>query len=368
MLVRRSAVAMIAALVSALLLMRTGAADDPPPPLGPWLAAALQTVVIPAHQDLAAAAGDTAEAVTVLCAAPGRITLAGAQAHYVTLVRAWSRVELYRFGPARRDNLHERLFFWPDRRGRGLRQVQRLIATEDITAADVAALKDKSVAVQGLPALEYLLFGLGSEQLAEPPLGQRCRYAEAVAQAVADHAALLLAGWTAAGGQAEVMTGAGPGNALYRDSDEAMAELLRAAATQLEILRDLKLIAMLGETPGETKPGRAPFARSGLALAAMGGNVDAVLVLFANPDMPPPLPREFGGYAESLRFELEQARRVLGELDIDAHGWAALPRNEVAQDKLRYIVHPLGGALRILRQDYAEALGINLGFNAMDGD
>ncbi len=70
-------------------------------------------------------------------------------------------------GPAREDNRFERLFFWPDRRGRGLRQVQGILAEEDETATDPATLYQKSVAVQGLLALDFVLSGEGNETLVE---------------------------------------------------------------------------------------------------------------------------------------------------------------------------------------------------------
>jgi len=337
-------------------------------PTKSWVAIVLETVVIPSHKSFVGAASDTANSLVELCAKPGSETLEIARDRFAELVAAWANVELYRFGPARINNLHDRLFFWPDRRNRGLRQVLRLIATEDVSATDIASLKQKSVATQGLPALEFLLFGSGSETLAHAAGDYHCRYARAVARAIDDHAAALLVGWTASKGHAKAMTTAGPGNPIYQTPDEAVHELLRAATVQLEILRDLKLISMLGETPTKTKPHRAPFARSGLALSAMGGNIDAVLSLFANAGVPvlPVLVKDT--YAASLRFELDQVRSLLAKLDTDPRGWKDLLEVAQVQEKLRYVIYPLGGAIRILQQDFASALGLTLGFNAMDGD
>lgn len=333
-----------------------------------WVETVLETVVIPSHKIFAAAASETANAVVELCAEPGSETLEIARYRFAKLVAAWSNVELYRFGPARINNLHDRLFFWPDRRGRGLRQVKRLMATKDMSAIDVTDLKQKSVATQGLPAFEYLLFGNGSEILVQAADDYHCRYTQAVARAINDHAAALLEGWTASEGHAKVMTAAGPGNSVYQTPDEAVHELLRAATAQLEILRELKLISMLGKTLANTKPHRAPFSRSELALSAMVGNIDAVLSLFANSGAPvlPTAVQE--GYATSLRFELDQVRSVLLKLDADPRGWQDLLEVTRAQEKLRYAIHPLAGAIRILQRDYASALGLILGFNAMDGD
>ena len=351
-----------------LLLQRTGEAGNTSPSIKSWIATVLETVVIPSHKGFVSAAGDTANVAAELCAEPGSETLEIARDRFAALVAAWSNVEVYRFGPARINNLHNRLFFWPDQRNRGLRQVQHLIAKEDVSAIDVANLKQKSVATQGLPALEFLLFGSGSETLAQTAGNYRCRYARAVAQAIDGHAAALLAGWTAGEGHAKVMMTAGSGNPIYQTPEEAVHELLRAATAQLEILRNLKLISMLGETPTKTKPNRAPFARSGLALSAMDGNIDAVLTLFANPGalVLPELVQD--GYAASLRFELDQVRSVLAKLNTDQRDWQNLLEVPQVQEQLRYVIYPLAGAIRILQRDYASALGLTFGFNAMDGD
>ena len=116
---------------------------------------AIERVIIPGYASLAAASGGLAVAMSGLCAAPSPAALAAARERFAGVVAAFSRVELFRFGPARESNRFERLFFWPDRRGRARRQVEALIARKDEAALEVAALRAKSVAVQGLLALEY---------------------------------------------------------------------------------------------------------------------------------------------------------------------------------------------------------------------
>jgi predicted lipoprotein len=54
--------------------------------------------------------------------------------------------------------------------------VQELLAKQDPTATDAATLRGKSVAMQGLQALEFVLYGTGSETLATGD-DYRCRYA-----------------------------------------------------------------------------------------------------------------------------------------------------------------------------------------------
>ena len=154
------------------------------------------------------------------------------------LVLAWSRVELIRFGPARDQNRYERLFFWPDPRGRGLQQIQEIIATEDPTATSVETLREKSVAVQGLFALEFVLYGTGSEALvdaANPARSFRCRFGAAIAGAIEKTAEEILADWTKPDGYAALMRDAGPDNPVYRSHGEVVQELIKSAREQLQL-------------------------------------------------------------------------------------------------------------------------------------
>ena len=60
-------------------------------------------------------------------------------------------------GRSRRKTRLERILFWPDRKSIGLKQVQAALAAKDTSITDAGKLKGKSVAVQGLGALEFLL-------------------------------------------------------------------------------------------------------------------------------------------------------------------------------------------------------------------
>ena len=167
-------------------------------------------VILPGYARLEASARLQRDTLRTLCDAPGSDTLQRARAGFAALVDAFSRIEFVRFGPARQDYRFERLFFWPDRRGRGLKQVKGLIRSQDETALSVASLRAKSVAVQGLPALEYVLHGTGSEQLVSAQDGFRCGYALAIADNVLGLGSELAAGWNAPGGHRDLMAAPGP--------------------------------------------------------------------------------------------------------------------------------------------------------------
>ncbi len=354
--------ALVAAVV-VLAAMPAFAQDGKGRAFAPAVSGLVETVIVPQYAAFTAAAETEVAAMADLCAEPGEAAIGAAREGFLEALAAFSRVEMFRFGPAREDNRIERLFFWPDRRGRGLRQIQGVIAEADESAATVETLKAKSVAVQGLPALEFVLFGTGAEDLMEPD-GFRCRYGSAIAAAIVDVAAALEADWR--GPFAELMETAGPDNGVYQTHGEALQDILQAAAEQIEMVKDLKIATSIGESPEDAEPKRIPFWRSGGALIALKGNVDGVAALLA-----PPLAAvldENDVWLKSLRFELELVDRALTALmEKD------LPFEELATGKdghrlLAYTEQPLAGAHRILAQRIPEELGFVAGFNAMDGD
>ena len=332
---------------------------------------AIERVIVPGHAELAAATGGLAVAMSGLCADPTERTLEAARASFARVVAAFSRVELLRLGPAREDDRFERLFFWPDRRGRGRRQVEALIARKDEATLEAAALRRKSVAVQGLPALEHVLAGKGSRGLAGGSAAFRCRQGLAIARAVDRTARRIHREWTDPEGFAAVMRGAGPDNPVYRTHGEAVADLLGAAAEQLRIVERLKLIRMLRDGPETARPKAAPFWRSGLARASIVANLGGVLRLLDEAALRTLLPASDAGLAERIASELRMARDDLSGDEPSAPSGAGLPAllsDPGTHRRFAAAAARVGAAASLLGEDFPRALGLVPGFNSLDGD
>ena len=149
-----------------------------------------------------------------LCATPSQAALDAARKSFGETVDAWSRIEIIRFGPVTEQNRLERVLFWPDRKGTGLKQVQAALASQDATAADAKKLADKSVAMQGLGALEFVLYGTGSEALATGD-AYRCSYGAAIAGNLEAIAAELDTAWADSDGFAKIWANPSADNPLY---------------------------------------------------------------------------------------------------------------------------------------------------------
>lgn len=358
-------------LLPAAALAQEGGATAPPGPLAfkPVIDRLIDRVILPGYGALADKSATTAAAMAALCAAPGDAMLAEARAAFGDLAVAWSGVEMFRMGPARAENRYERMFFWPDRRGLGLRQVQGVIADADATATDVDALRGKSVAVQGLLALEYVLYGTDSDGLSAPPAdGYRCRYGEAIGGAIAANSAEMRDGWTAPDGYAAVMRAPGPENPVYRSHGEVVQDILHSAREQIQIVRNIKLARPLGDSPAAAIPTQAPFWRSNLIIPTIRANIDAVSSLIDPGGIGAILPAGTDWMGGSLQFELASANTALASVKDTGLDWETTVRSVAGHEKLAYTLIPLGSAFTLLEQRIPAALGLTAGFNTLDGD
>jgi predicted lipoprotein len=328
------------------------------------IAKAAKNFVIPAYELFAQSAGDMRKSMNSLCASQSPETLTTAQASFISLVNAWSEAEIIRFGPITSDNRLEKVLFWPDRKSIGLKQIQAALAERDATAADPAQLTKKSVAMQGLGALEFVLFGTGFDELKGPGDPYRCAYGLAVASNLDTIATEVLDGWRMPDGMAVQWSNPGPDNPAYRTDDEAMTELFNVFVHGLEMTRDVRLKGFLGATPAEDKPKQAIYWRSGATVISVSANMHGMRKLFEASGLADKLPADSSWIADSIAFEFNTINTMFDK--------AAGPIVEVLKDRRR---DSLPAALLITSHlsdlfgvNLAGALGLSAGFSSLDGD
>ncbi|RVB34604.1 peptidase M75, Imelysin, partial [Mesorhizobium sp. M7A.F.Ca.CA.001.16.1.1] len=156
---------------------------------------AIDGFVRPAYAGLHEHAEALTESMRELCVTPSQGELDAARSEFSATVYAWSSAEIIGFGPIKENNRLERMLFWPDRKSIGLKQVQAALSAKDPTATDPAQLAGKSVAMQGLGALEFVLYGDGADALAGKDDPYRCAYGTAVAGNIETMAGEVSAAW-----------------------------------------------------------------------------------------------------------------------------------------------------------------------------
>ena len=298
-----------------------------------------------------------------LCAAPSQATLDAARKSFSKTVDAWSQIEIIRFGPVTEQNRLERVLFWPDRKGIGLKQVQAALASKDPTAADAKQLAGKSVAMQGLGALEFVLHGTGFEALAtgDP---YRCSYGEAISGNLDAIAADLETAWAAPDGFARTWASPSSDNPLYRDGTEAVTELMDVFVTGTELVRDVRLGGFLGEKASD-KPRLALFWRSGKTVDALAGNLAGMKALLEASKLADALPADQAWMGKEALFEFSNAANAASA----AQGPIAdVLGNAEKRSKLAYFGLVTSSLSNIFGTHISGALGLTAGFSSLDGD
>ena len=156
--------------------------------------------------------------------------------------RATAAMSVSSIGPTQRDSATGRS---------GTRSPKR---DESVTKPDGAF--GKSVALQGLPALEYLLYGDGAETLAAAADDGafRCAFARAVAANIAGIAKSVVEDWREGSPYEKSFLAPGPDDARYRAPKEVTLELFKSFTAGIELVRDQKLGKPLGARPRRRGP------------------------------------------------------------------------------------------------------------------
>ena len=304
------------------------------------------------------------------CAGGTSAARTGIADEFDSLVDAFGRIEHIGLGPVTRDNRLERLFFWPDRRDLGARQIARALEARDADVTSREKLAGKSVALQGLGALEIVLFGKGGPLGGTPgDLGHHCAYAVAIAGNIAAIARQTGAEWSrdAFGG---AWLSPGSSGSPYLGPRETTVELLKAFDRGIERTRDQRIAGPLGLNARRAVFPVA-FKLSGRTMRLVAANIDGLLHLYRQGGLAdaavgagaPAGGLDVASTAKIVRDELERALTLARSLQAERDPYADKTRN-----RLLDMGPPLKGARARLSMLLAATAGVSLGLNATDGD
>ena len=358
----------LAIAVTSLTLLAAAPASAEEGPQSPTardvLSAAVTDFIQPGYRTFRDKAQAMGAAITPLCEAPSAPGLEVARKAFGELVRAWSEIEIIRFGPVVDDNRLERILFFPDRRGIGLKQIQQVLAEKDETATTPERLAAKSVALQGLTTLEYLLYGTGAEDLAGGD-EFRCDFAGAVAARIYGTAGELVEAWDDPDGISSRLSDPEPKNPDFRDEREGLQALLGVFVNSSELVADTRLKPFLGATKDKAKPKRAIFWRSGLTGASIASDMKGLQDIYKASGIIKLTPEDIQRYGKSAMFELSNAQRTIDTMNEPLPQAAANPET---RDAVNYVRLVLLSIRDTFSGRIAGGLGLSAGFSSLDGD
>lgn len=330
----------------------------------------IQGYLLPAYEALAVQTSKQAATWKAVCPTPTKPQLAQLQQQYKQTANLWATVEFIRFGPVSFLLRHERVSHWPERRNAVGRAVSSLIATPDAEALTPKRFARASVAVQGLPALERLLFTQEAKWQSptdEAEIVWRCAIGQAIATNLATIGSEIVEGWKGAEGPLEQARAGKTLGLYYTDASDLGRRLLTDQLTGFQIMGDIKLAAPRGVA---LEKGEAPVVksrkleawRSGLSKANLLANLHAMKGMT---------------YAWGVTSTWSKAQQadVASAFEKTHASFNALPDDMKSGLDDGTAQAPIAQALidlRLLRTQVADvlpaSLELTLGFNALDGD
>jgi hypothetical protein len=352
-------------LLAAVALAHAGRAAPATPSFPKLNARVIDTYVLPRFKRLTEMSGKLAEDLAGTCGGDKKAAPA-VKTDFADTVLAWAAVEFLRFGPMSQIGRPERFDFSPDPRGVTQRQVGALIAKRDASALDPATLAKKSAAVQGLSALELLLYDdarpiTGDDEEAR----YRCKLALAMAQSTHTLARDVLTEWDGDHGWRRRILDPGPQDTPYKTPEEPAADFARALITGLQMIQDREVVPMIAAVATPDKPPRLPFTRSGLSARYMASGIASAKGLYETMGLARSVPSDKAWMPRWITAAFERLAR-----DAPA-AVESIPRAKDNPDRareLRMVRFHVEGIRKLVGREIAPLVGLTIGFNELDGD
>ncbi|WP_421704529.1 imelysin family protein [Aliiroseovarius sp.] len=266
---------------------------------------------------------------------------------------AWIGASHLRFGPTEAEDRAHAMAFWPDTKGFTKKALNRLIGAESDIVVAPERFADSSIAGRGLFALEYLLFD--ENMRTNGPAQYRCALATAIATDLDRNADAILADWRDS--YADQMRTPGE-DTPFRSDEEALQVLYQSLLTGLQFSADTRLGRPLG-TFDRPRPRRAEAWRSQRSLANLTASLAALEELSAL------LAKGHDEVAGKLTDDFTRLGDMTDALEDPTFAGVADPMT-------RFRIEAIQTAINAIREtvtwQLGNALGVQEGFNALDGD
>lgn len=332
---------------------------------------AIDGYVVPRLAAFETASKMLAGSVASHCGTPGDAGRAEVIARFRDALMAWAEAAVVRTGPAARDGRAQKIAFWPDPRGAVDRQLRQALARHQPEIAAPDTLRAESAAVQGFPALEYIIADKSVDFAGADDEGRyRCRVAAAIAGNIVALSHEIHDGWTRPGGWRDHMLRPGSDNADYPSAAASATDLYKSLTTSLQAIIEAELQPLAGtDKDKKSRSAGGPYKRLGLSrdyllaeIKGCRGLYDAAkLASYLDADDP----------EDKKLLDLIDTAFSVTAREIASDAWAKAAGAKPGDDGFkpaRVAVSMLGAARRIIATKVADRAEISLGFNELDGD
>jgi predicted lipoprotein len=331
--------------------------------------------LLPRYQALASATAEQEKGWAAFCRQPSADGFAAMRAAFQGAMDAWMPLQHVRAGPASLRTRIERLYFWPERKNIVARQVGALLQSAEAAALEPRRMATASVAVQGFPALQLLLYdGDDPSRLflsGDPPAAYRCVFATAVAANLTAIAKQIVEDWMAV---IAAMSATPPrpldGFGLAESPKETAQLLFTDLLTLFQLVGDIKLALPLGLSVERPEPKFAEGSRSGRSLRNLKLNLESAQAMIGRDRksgfsllLPPTAD------ADALDRKIADGfAAVFPALAAIPLPLAAAVGDPAARPKVEALLADIKKVRDLVGQQLAPAVGLAVGFNGLDGD
>ena len=316
-------------------------------------------VVIPDYNAFATATADMNQQAKTFCTSITPQALSGLQAAFQQSMDKWQAVQHIQFGPITYFNWNYRLQYWPDENGTGARQLSALIASKDSAVLGSEAFARQSVGVQGLQALELLLFS-------EASLGElqadayRCSVVQAIAANLDEIATGVAQRWR---DEFRTTVATADERGFFESAEDATIDFLKAEVEPIRSVQQQKLEAILGETQADARVRRAESWRSERSVRNLKIDVASLDRFFnaGNPALNTVLPAED---IDGINAGFAKVEATLASLP---DSMTEALETESGYNNLKQAASDLSALFELLEASLKKT-DLYLGFNSLDGD
>ncbi|MCK0195522.1 imelysin family protein [Ancylobacter sp. 6x-1] len=323
----------------------------------------VESWLLPRYDALARAARAQKEAWEAFCTKPSAEGVASLREAFGTASDAWVAVEFVSYGQIVLQLRADRFNLFPERRNAVQRALAELLADTNDDRLSTERFPRLSAAVQGLPALERLLYDDAAEAalVSGPEAAHRCAVGRAIAANLDDIAAGIRAGW---GDRNSGLLGqlmAGKEDAVFfPDPNALLSQMVTDLAGAYQRVVDQRLLVVMGKSQDEAKPllsDRRRSGRSKATIVAETASAEALATALA------------AGLDAKSQAVVDKA--VKAGTDAVQHlpdDIGAAAQDSKGRKQITAAIAALKAAQATVAEPLASGLGVPLGFNALDGD
>jgi predicted lipoprotein len=281
------------------------------------------------------------------------------QKQFRTTYLDWAKVQHITIGPMAYLKRIERFQYWPDKHFVKGKQIRRLL-NNPLPTLSLQQLQQKSVAVQGLPALERLLFPKGDTF----PYTQ-CPLSILISQNLHAIAQENYTDWTKPPVNfRDELLNPNESVGIYASKGAIAGQLFHLLSTQLLSIEILKLQRVLGKNNVHHKPRNLEAWRSGLSLPIIHTNLRSLQSLYLH-GFDTHLKKVDAVLANNIMISFD--RLITLALNHDLPLYESLSQ-ESNPEIIIEINQKLSALHRLIAVNMSQKMGFSEKFNALDGD